>query len=109
MAHYTTPGIKSKDLTPSSLTPSSEEGDDTLIGGPGLDAIIAGSGDDTIFINPSDVPEGAVEDLVCGSGADTVILKGFPAGTSTSFPITDLVTGGTYENSAGDCEMVIRG
>ena len=50
-----------------------------------------------------------MEDLVCGGGTDTVILKGFPAGTPTSFPIIDPLTGGVYENSAGDCEVVIRG
>lgn len=62
-----------------------------------------------IMINPGDVPADGKENIVCGSDTDTVILKGFPTGTSTSFPITDPETGGIYEGSVGDCEVVILG
>ena len=87
-----------------------DEGDDTLTGGAGRDSIVAGSGDDTIIIlRPGDVPAGTAEHMVCGSGTDTVILKGFPSNTPLSFPISDPSTKGSYENRAADCEIVIIG
>ena len=86
-----------------------DEGSDTIILGPDAttDASIdAGPDNDTIIIYAGSVAPNDLEDVLCGEGMDRVVLRGFPKSTPLKFPVAD-PNGGTYINTAEDCEMVL--
>jgi Ca2+-binding RTX toxin-like protein len=81
-------------------------GNDVLVGGPGTDTYTtaANDGDDIVIIHRGDA---GTESYTC-FGNDTILLFGFerdgvveiPTPTTSSYTLTDPVTGGTYTFSA---------